>query len=449
MVKWLLMTAVCFLGGAMITTPMRAQACSPAGTPTPSDSPFDTIHVTSTVIDNGVVPATDAAFDVALADYLNQHGTADLSLELNGIGSIQWDDFMAPVSAQVFERDVSGDGVAEVIVMIDLNSGAGFSAGIFRYDCQNGRYSGGQIARTSGWRVENSFGDSAPEIKALVDLTGDRLPEMVVYRVLNVVGAFDDTAFTIFDAKGKLLGEVGNGNGEVRDSDRDGLPDLVTHAPFYKSSDSFSWSRLGRDTDTVWKWDGHTFSPVCHFAVTPPSYRVQAVLDGGTSLACGHYQQAVAFYQQAIEDNTLIGWSEADNLCPGCDPAVDYDQWAVMAYEARQQGFSVPDTDERPRLTAYARYRLVVTYASLNQTAEAEQELTRLAKDFPAGAVGHEYVLLAQTFRDTFKSKGDVKSACQQVNDSAGQLESPLNHYAFAGVNSGIVDVKWEAVCPL
>lgn len=452
MTKWLFPLLLLM----MIATGELSAASAAENCPFNPDAPptaFTDVQVTSRVEDGGMRPTIADAFTPLLLDYLNSRGTPDLEATLNDNLIVMWDNFEAPLFAEVHERDLSGDAVAEVLVLINLFSGAGFSGVIFRFDCMSGQYDGGAIARTGGWKLEGPIDNGVPHIQALADLTGDWLPEIAVLSVENIAAPFFDYGLTIFDANGHQIGHVGlyYAGGDIRDVDADGDFEIVARYPHFEDVSGFEWSRLDRDSEEIWSWNGQGFQNICSDHITPPAYRVQAIQDGGEALLCSHFQQAVVFYQQAIDDDTLLGWSEADNRCPGCDPLRDYEQWAVMAFTAREDGYPVPDMNERPRLTAYARYRLVVAYAALGQLDLAQEQLTILKRDFPSASIGHEYVLLAETFLEAITGGVDTAVACAQVNTEAASagVESPLNAYNFSGVIVSPGNVKQEEVCPL
>ena len=93
-----------------------------------------------------------------------------------------------------------------------------------------------------------------------------------------------------------------------------------------------------------------------------------------------------------------------------------------------EMGTPVPDPDERDRLSSYARYRLVLVYAALGEDEEAQAILSELRDSTPKGGVGSEYVVLAQTFLETYRQTCDLVDACQAVEEDAEtrQITSPL-----------------------
>jgi hypothetical protein len=370
--------------------------------------------------------ATADTFAPLLLDYLNTQGSpAGLGTEL---------DYAWPgrVTAQVMERDLTGDAVAEVIVQINRFTGATYNGAILVFRCAGGQYNGGVVRELNGWAVEFLDGSDAPAIRAVADLTGDRLPELVVSFISAFPAPAYERTFSILTPEGDEIGRAVAGfygDGVVRDSDADGTFELVLTQPRLVRQDPYQWSRLDRDGETIVAWDGEAFAVACSRRVTPPVYRIQAVEDGENALGCGHYAQAVAFYRMAIEDNTLIGWSEADNYCPGCERAYAAEDSAGAEGYARQFDYPVPDPGERPYLAAFARYRLVMLYAALGDVAESEAQYDQLASE--VGSPGAEFVEAAAIFREAFQADGDAGLACERVQAEAPEIESPFARYVF------------------
>ncbi len=443
MIRYLLSIVLCLLL-TVSTHAQSPQSC--ANNPSNTVAPFNAVQLTTKTEAYSFFPNIAETFKPLIVDYLNMRGSSDLTRALRNT-LVTWDNTPYDVVAQVIERDITGDDVPEVLAVVNVTAGNDYNGVIFEFSCQNGQYSGDAINELHGFgNSEDYLHRNAPSIRTIVDLTGDTIPEVIVVRIVNITAPFVDYTFTIFDAKGQALGEIGftDGAGEIRDVDSDGHYEIVLQSLRYEDSDPFAWSRLDRDQETVWSWDGKAFSAVCTQSTSPAQYRVQAVQDGGYALQCRHYQQAAVFYQQVIDDNTLLGWSEADNRCPGCDPTMDYDQWAAVAYTTQLDGYVIPDTHERVRLTAYARYRLVITYALLDDATAVQAQLDALNTD----STQTDYSRLALVFWNTYMASRDSHSACEQVRAEADDIGSPLDSYSFSGIKYPMPGLKIEPLCP-
>jgi len=64
-----------------------------------------------------------------------------------------------------------------------------------------------------------------------------------------------------------------------------------------------------RSNSIILTWDGTHFIPG-YEQLDPPTYRFQAVQDGDRETLRGRYERALAFYDQALNNPYLKGWSE-------------------------------------------------------------------------------------------------------------------------------------------
>jgi hypothetical protein len=164
----------------------------------------------------------------------------------------------------------------------------------------------------------------------------------------------------------------------------------------------------------IWTWNGNVFT-VTETIYEPPVYRYHALLDGDRALRAGDYATAIESYRRVIEDDTLESFlgviGQAD------------------------------EADERAFLTAFARWRLVLTYLQMGDQGSARAEFDDLQATYPPGAVGHEIAQMAQAFWEAQSEGEGVTQGCSEVVASAERFASVL---AFFNNNYGYANPWWE-----
>jgi hypothetical protein len=320
--------------------------------------------------------------------------------------------------AQVYESDVTGDDVPEVIIGLIFSSDEfEFSDGLlWVYSCSDGAYQ--KILEEYLGSIQFSEDDGVREV---VDMNQNGLAE-IVYSVIDNIGAhgYFTRPFYILEWDGDQFvplieqpafydpltmvtyATVYNGDGEVLDTDGDGTLELVL-------SNGLAGHYGGpqrRRTD-VFAWNGETYSLV-RWEYEPPTYRFQAVQDGDDLTRFGEYERALASYQMAIFDEDLFGWQAGYFL----------DLYAPTP--------PVPDPEERPVLEAYSRYRIVLVHAALENMSAAQTVHDTLLSKFPSGSLGHPYAKMAAVFWSEFTLNEDMSSACDKVVEYASANEDAI-----------------------
>jgi len=227
------------------------------------------------------------------------------------------------------------------------------------------------------------------------------------------------------------VAEVQNGDGEVLDSDGDGLLELALANGVGRGPDA---SALERPRTDVWAWDGEAFALDHSRSASPPLFRIQAIWDGDSATQRGDYDAALAFYQQAISDPQLLGWSQDR-----------------MASDAVYEGGATPtpDPDEHLRLSAYGWYRIMLLHVAGKRLAEAQSAYDTLQGQHPEGSAGRAYAALATVFWEEFNRSQDVAAACDRAaeyaTDHGDRVLAPLGSrfYGF-----GQRDYAAEEICP-
>ncbi|UCF61684.1 MAG: hypothetical protein JSV37_03085, partial [Anaerolineaceae bacterium] len=86
----------------------------------------------------------------------------------------------------------------------------------------------------------------------------------------------------------------------------------------------------------------------------------------------------------------------------------------------------VPDPDERLRLGAYARYRILVLHVFRGYLEEAEIVYDSLHTRYPVGSVGGIYAELATIFWETYLLTNILTDACDEAARFVLERESEI-----------------------
>ncbi len=162
-----------------------------------------------------------------------------------------------------------------------------------------------------------------------------------------------------------------------------------------------------RDTVDTWAWNGQAFT-LRSSEFEPPEYRFQAARDGDAATRRSEYEKALAFYQQAVFDEELLGWNR-ERL--GVEP---YDTFLGTPTPP-------PSPDERPRLNAYGRYRILLLHAAQGGRDAATIVYRTLKEKVRPGTPGFPYVLLADAFWEGLQSGGSVATGCERARTYAAE----------------------------
>ncbi len=381
-------------------------------------------------------------FEDQILNYLSTHGSADgLQDALSNLEIAEGQSLWAAKS-QVMTLDVTGDQIPEVTLHLVFYVEAQYADGvIFVMGCSDGRYRS-MAAFPIAAQVFTGE-DPDPGLRALRDMDGDGVPE-IIYSYIEIIGTHANftRVFKILSWDGKqfidviqsdsydpLAVRVNNGDGEIIDSDADGIFELVIMSGLERGGEVNVFDRLRTD---VWQWTGEAVERTCSKSETVPSFRIQAILDGDNATRCGAYDEALAFYQQGVFDEQLFGWSK------GRSP-----------YAAPFVATPATDPDERSRLNAYGRYRILLLHAARGLLPEATTVYDGLMERFPSGTMGSQYAELATIFWEAFTAAEDIETACRSAQEFAAanpeEITGPLGS-DFYGI--GQPDYSQADICP-
>jgi len=412
-------------------TPAAPAACpSPTGsqpTPTRPDIP------------QGFYPSE--AFGPFILDYLNSKGSSVGLASLLSQQRVEQDGVEWEPDADLFLADINYDNVDDVVVSLLLSAeGYDFTDGwLWVFACDAGTYvrlHDQYIGSYSGMFADPASNDG---IRSVRDMNRDGSADLVLShvedcgnhanctRVFEIHGWNGTRLVDLAFSAGFYSGEpfpgiyVFNGDGIVRDTNADGYPDLVTSNGITHYYPDIGPERARTD---IWGWNGQIYTLV-RWEHTPPVYRIQAVWDGDDASRFGDYERAASFYQQAIFDEKLVGWSPGQLWRP------KNETWFWDSYTPPP-----PDPDERARLSAYARYRLMLADILQGNASTAVVVYRTLQEKFPAGSVGAAYAQLATAFWGKYASESDVVAGCVDARSFAeahsNETLSPLGGQVYS-----------------
>ncbi|MCD4672160.1 MAG: hypothetical protein K8R77_05790 [Anaerolineaceae bacterium] len=226
---------------------------------------------------------------------------------------------------------------------------------------------------------------------------------------------------------------------EVQDIDQNGTLELIVRGGI-ETHEDFIVHGPHQPLMQVYTWNGEGFV-LDDLQIGPPGYRFQAVHNGDLYTLLHDYEQAEAFYRQAIDDPTLFYWM---------DNSVEY----FRAVREASYGhiptptMSAPDVDEYPNLAAYAQYRIVLLHILQGQLQEAGEAYEAMLEAYPAGEEGHIFVQLAERLLDEYRASEDVRVACAEVVEFSALHEDEVLQYV--GGYHGWQTLEYEVgdVCP-
>lgn len=366
-----------FSGPANTRTPAPAARC-----PKPSNRPY-TITLSEKHRED---------YETQIQNYMNTHGSAvGLEAALNRIIT----DPSQSLRVQITSQDVTDDQTPETIIELFYPSSYTWETPgtLFVFTCQAGKY---QSILYWGFGYHEA-------LFAITDMNGDRVPEIVSTERFPPVESdprgflireWNGTDFTDLTTPGYVSSPViSGGDGVITDTDKNGTLELIISGdygtPHYGP---------GRSLHQLWAWDGKAFTLYSAY-VDPPVWRYEAVYEGDAASKARYYAIARDSYQRAIFDDSLLAWSkDQDPLNP-------------------QPGLG--DPDERARLSAYARYRLLLLDVAQSNLDDAQMTYETLQSQFPPGTAGHEYTGWASFFWQAYTSNYNLEDACNKVMEES------------------------------
>jgi len=395
----------------------------PSATPLPSPTPTRTPIPTPTPIPPTATPTAacpppgsptleqPAAFvdyPAAVQAYLSAGGDLEtLRAEL-----LSW-NALPEGEQQLTAADLDGDGAGEVILsMVDPQGHVIAPSGVLLvFECAEGAYH--RLYREG--RGDSEAFDPSIEILQVSDVTLDGLPDVVYVlrncgahtcyehlrilgwdggRLVHLMGGLLDMPYPTYNVDPGRIEAISGGIGSVGAEPQRGYAE-------------------------IWTWNGAVFTRT-RSIYQPPVYRYHALLDGDRALRAGDYVTAAKAYERVINDEALEEWGGVSSM--------------------------MTPSEERAQLSAFARWRLVLTYLLMDRPDDAQAAYDSLRRDYPDGS-GHDVARMAHTFWEAYQSSGRLSEACAAV---AARVESYNSVLDFFNRNYGYANPYWEPedLCP-
>jgi hypothetical protein len=430
------------LGPLITRTPAPPAECPPPGNPAPirAESLDNLIpQVEDFLANGGQTTQLETAITENLAAYYSSEGQPTVS---------------------VAEVDLTGDGIGELVIAVELvDPGMGLRFALVVLGCERGEFR----ILLDEWAAES--GMAQMDFYGAEDLNGNGVPE-IVYSI-EEFGAHDSISLVSireWDAGGfqpLVLPPSDHDLGNIRAAYMGGLlsvGDVSTYdlgmAPDRTKIDSllpdidgngtrelilrggggraYSGDGPQRVSIETWSWNGEAFT-LSASRFDPPEYRFQAVRDGDAAFLRGNLEEAMAFYQQSLDDPELLGWSieHLQVLYPRFDPPP-------------------VDPAERARLAAFAEFRMLLVYAVQERQPDAQSLFDAMVGEHLQGSPGYPYVQIATRFHDALEAAGSVQSACAAAREyaqaNAEAILKPLGSQFYGYLYE---DYSPESICPV
>jgi len=320
-------------------------------------------------------------------------------------------------------EDLTGDGQAEVIISAILETGSLWQI----LGCDTGQYQ----------PLVNITDPDKLYLRFVVDLNGNKLPEIVGYRQVQkdntqwfeffvrewnghqIVDRMDSTRF---DEIGSRLPDditdwqrmIPNATATTRDTNGDGLYELVITGGLITPVPTCE-TRFERQFTEIWAWNGKSYQ-MAERVYIPPIYRFQRAADGDLAFALQQYDSALKAYQDVLFDANLFAHNQylpQFEYCKGISSTSD----TTLA-------------DEQDLLAAYARWRILLINTIQNSPDAMQVVYQTLQEKFPIDKPGHSYAAIASAFRDEYQASQNLNAACDAANKVAKEQTLYPGHIA-------------------
>lgn len=385
-----------------ILTPTPEPTVVPSASPTvvPTASPTETPSASPTPIPFPPRPEDFADYPGTIIAYLNDSGG-----DVDGLreGLKNWGALRNV--ADLLRADVDDDGKGELLlVIVEGDYGINLSGDVLVIDIEAPEYS-------LAYRATGELFILDPTLLQVSDINGDGYTELAFTSTSCGAHTCSTTVYILASGTG-AYGDLTDGGiemtyADVRFSDWDGddVPELIMYGGIIGSVGAGPQ----RERTEVYRWDGLTYT-LLETIYDPSNYLYFKVLDANQALLEGEYEIAAALYREAIENPNLEVWM---------------------------------DESERDEMTAFARYRLSLTYLLLGEIDEATLAREELLTQQPDNI----YSQVVTVLWDAYSVDGDLRAACEAVQSFAAthpETADVLADYGYANPT-----FTPEEVCPI
>jgi hypothetical protein len=325
---------------------------------------------------------------------------------------------------RVVSSDLNGDGVPEILIDAVFRDGSYWEI----LGCNTGKYQTVVDIDDPGFRY----------LRFVVDLNGNKLPEILSYRQteVNSIRMFeffvqewvgnqivDMMDSTRFEEVGNRLPSditdwqrlIANATITTRDTNHDGRYEMVITGGLMTPTPTCE-TRFERQFTEIWAWNGKSFQ-FADRTYMLPIYRFQRSADGDLAFALKQFDVALKAYQDVLFDVNLFKRDQYRpqlESCKGIGPAVD-----ASLIES-----------EREQLEAYARWRILLIN-TLQGSQDAMQIVYQTLLDkFPEDKPGHAYAVIAAKFWVKYSTTQNTEEACSAANVEAKNQRLYPSHAA-------------------
>ena len=355
-------------------------------------------------------------------------------------------------------QDLTNDGLPDVLLYSDAGNLVR-DPSIYVFTCVNGKYQ--EKLGIDSPTKRFGIGTFQIGVMAIKDNNKNGVPEIFIKDIgcfsfrcgALYVAEWDGNEFKGLIKQKSLYGndtvdfsEMGEPSDQyLKDMDNDGMAELVWTGGVTPDWNGDHWAFYPQRLEThILKWDGknYTAQPVEYSA---PEYRFQAVQDGDGFALEGKYEQALTSYQLAIKSEGLGWWTEARK-----DSIIAPHGFGPCAKADPPCPAPVPNPNERPVLSAYAAYRIMLVYLLTGKPNEAKNAYQSLLATYSSTGSSYPLTEMATAFWNEYQSSQNMGNACAKAVAYISGRNDILQ--IISGAQSGLQNVNYvknpDATCP-
>jgi hypothetical protein len=394
MARMIMVGLVVFL---LVAVPASAQNAPTCGSPTGKPAPAFTFHKQNDS------DADAKQFSDQIVQYLNTTGSIDgLQAALVAIHAENEPVF----KAQVIESDMTGDNVPDILTNVTVSYGATYGEYLSLFTCSDNGYSLLDTILGGGWELGGNSIQAS--VIYVVDMNNDQRREIVLdYQTL--VGSKGGEGLTIYEWDGSKLAalfalepEYGTFSGvnlTNHDSNPATLELAIGQSYAYGGNVATSVGEIldWRPVDTLYQWDGTTFTLTCTYFTDEPTQLYRVLQSAETRRACGDYDAAITYYDKLWNYDELQTW--------------DYQGWLIIPDSVEDKN-AYSGNLEQTYLAAFAGYRLLQIDLATDYLTGAGDIANQIRLRYRRGTPGYGYAAMAAALWENYQVTHQLEDAC-------------------------------------